>query len=127
MSLKDLLIDEKKVNNLRIKVLEIQENHIIFGDQTGLAICSTHDSNLKNLAKGSCYMILKPIKQDENIFIPNEKLKPIKIEEFSLSAKAKEIQKLVNLIKTKWPQKTEVTTESPDNLQTFQDAVRPKT
>ena len=123
MSLKDLLIDEKKVNNLRIKVLEIQENHIIVGDKTGLAICSTHDSNLKNLAKGSCYMILKPIKQDENTFVPNEKLKPIKIGEISVKANSKEIQKLVNLIKTKLPEKTGAITKALDNLNTFQEVL----
>ena len=123
MSLKDLLNDEKKVNNLRIKVLEIQENHIIVGDQSGLAICSTLDTNFKTLAKGGCYMILKPVKQDENTFIPNVKLKPIKMAEFPLPASTKEIQKLVNLIKEKCPHKTDTITEAPDNLQTFQDVL----
>ena len=124
MSLKDLLHDEKKVNNIKIKVLEIEGNHMVVGDQSSLGICSTHDANFKNLAKGNCYMILKPIKQDENTFVPNEKLKPIKVDAFSLSSKAKDVQKLVNLVRTKYPQEANVRSNVTDNLQTFQEILQ---
>ena len=41
------------------------------------------NSSSKDLIEGKCYMILKLVKQDDNNFIPNEKLKPVKIADFS--------------------------------------------
>ena len=115
---------KKKVNNIKIKVLEIEGNYMVVGDQSSLGICSTHDANFKNLDKGNCYIILKPIKQDENTFVPNEKLKPIKVDAFSLSSKAKDVQKLVNLVRTKYPQEANVRSNVTDNLQTFQEILQ---
>ena len=124
MSLKDLLQNEKKVNHIRIKILEIEENHVVVGDQSSVAICCTHDANFKNLTKGNFYLLVKPIKMDENTFIPNEKLKPVNISEFSLPARTKEVQKLVNLIKTKSTPNTKFNADMLDNLKTFQEILQ---
>ena len=121
MSLKDLLQNEKKVNHIKIKILEIEENHMVVGDQSSVAICCTHDANIKNLTKGNFYMLVKPIKLDKNTIIPNEKLKPVKISEFSLLARTKEVQKLVNLIKTKSTPNTEFNADMLGNLKAFDE------
>ena len=83
MSLKDLLLSEIKVNNIKIKIIAIHGENMIVGDSSMLAICSTSNSAYKSMKEGFCYMILKPIKHDSNHFIPNEKLKPIKIANFT--------------------------------------------
>ena len=119
MSLKDLLKVDKKVNNIKIKVLEIEDKNIIVADQTMVAICRADDSNF--LVKDNFYMLVKPIKHDDLNFILNEKLKPVKIKEFKLQNKEKEVQRLVNILKKSSKETTN--SDAQENLKTFSDII----
>ena len=87
MSLKDLLKGDKSVNHIKIKVMQVLHDNIIVGDSSMIAICCAVNSGFKSLTEGKCYMILKPVKQESNYLIPNEKLKPVKIADFPLNVK----------------------------------------
>jgi hypothetical protein len=98
MSLKDILQSETKVNTIKIKVIANRKENIIVGDSSMIAICSATNNAYENMVEGKCYMILKPIKQDANHFIGNEKLKPVKIADFPLSPKKADIRELLSLM-----------------------------
>ena len=66
MSLKDVLQSEKKVNNIKIKVISVHDENIIVADSSMQAICSFSNSGFKKMVEGQCYMIVRPIKQDTN-------------------------------------------------------------
>ena len=117
MSLKDLLQSEIKINNIKIKVIATHGELIIVGDTSMLSICCASNSAFKNMIEGDCYMILKPIKQDNNFFVPNEKMKPVKIANFSLQPKKAELNKLLALIQSN----SSVKTTSSSKLTAFKD------
>ena len=121
MSLKDLIQSEIKVNNIKIKVISKHDGNLIVGDASTLAICQSSKSEYMNMIEGQCYIILKPIKQDLNFFIPNEKFKPIKINTFLLVPKRIEINKLMSLIETKPPMKNSREEKSDNQFLTFED------
>jgi hypothetical protein len=124
MSLKDLLQGDISVKHIKIKVLQVLDDNIIVGDSSMMAICCAVNSGFKSLAEGKCYMILKPVKQESNYLIPNEKLKPVKIADFPLNVKRSEIQKLVSIIQNKSSEKTEDQNLIGNNLKTFEDIVK---
>ena len=121
MSLKDLLQNEIKVNNIRVKVISNHNENIIVGDASTLGICHTSNSEYLKMIEGQCYIIMKPIKQNLNLFIPNEKFKPIKIIPFALAPKKAEINKLMSLIETESPMKNSQLRKSDNQLSTFED------
>lgn len=124
MSLKDLLQNEIKVNNIKVKVISKHDENIIVGDSSMLAICHASNSAFNNLIEGQSYMILKPIKLDMNSFFPNEKFKPIKMANLSLSPKKTEINKLIALIQAKQIMKPPSEENSKTQLTTFQDIMK---
>ena len=69
-----------------------------------MAFCYNSDSGYKEMKEGLCYQILKPTVLSESEFIPNEKLKPTKINSFSVTPKKGEIAKLHSMV----PSKSEV-------------------
>ena len=87
MTLRQFLQGEKYPQYIKIKVLEAH-------DETGY----------KEMKEGLCYQILKPTVLSESEFIPNEKLKPTKINSFSVTPKKGEIAKLHSMV----PSKSEV-------------------
>ena len=121
MSLKDLLQNEIKVNNIRVKVISNHNENIIVGDASTLGICHTSNSEYLKMIEGQCYIIMKPMKQNLNLFIPNEKFKPIKIIPFALAPKKAEINKLMSLIETESPMKNSQLRKSDNQLSTFED------
>ena len=98
--MRDVLQTEKKVNNIKIKVISVHDDNIIVVDSSMQAICSAPNSAFKKMVEGECYQLVKPIKQDMNFFIPNEKLQPIKIPNFLVHIKKSETTKLLALIQT---------------------------
>jgi hypothetical protein len=124
MSLKDLLQSDVKVNHIKIKVIRKHNENLIVGDKSMLAICSAVNSSFKDLIEGKCYMILKPVKQDDNNFIPNEKLKPVKIADFPLTVKRTEEHRLVEIIKTNSCATSNLQADFKDNLKTFEDILK---
>ena len=84
-----------------------------------LAICSAVNSSSKDLIEGKCYIILKLVKQDDNNFIPNEKLKPVKIADFQFTVKRTEEQRLTRIIQTNSSAKINAQTKFKDTLETF--------
>ena len=100
MSLKDILQGDTEVRNIKIKVISKQGENAIVGDSSGVAICLASNTAFTNLAEGHCYQILKPKVKDANFIIPNEKLKPIKIENFTLTPKRSDIAKLNALLQS---------------------------
>ena len=118
MSLKDILHEEKDVNNLKVKVMVNKKESIIVGDSSMMAIFSTTNTAYENMLEGTCYMILKPKKQDINSFTANEKLKPVKIKAFTNTTKKAEISRLQSLIEETSPKKVHM---SKEKLTTFND------
>ena len=118
MSLKDILHEEKDVNNLKVKVIVNEKENIIVGDSSMTAIFSTTNTDYENMLEGTCYMILKPKKQDTNSFTANEKLKPVKIKAFTITTKKAEISRLQSLIEETSPKKVHM---SKEKLTTFND------
>ena len=110
MSLKDIFQNEtnKQLNNIRIKVIVNKKENIIVGDTSMVAIFSATNSSHENMVEGSCYMILKPLKQDVNHFTANEKLKPVKIPDFAISPKKTDLNRLKDIM-----QATSLTKDDP--------------
>ena len=121
MSLKDVLQSETKVNNIKIKVISAQGELSIVGDSSMQAICSSSNSSFKNMVEGQFYMILKPMKQDMNTFVPNEKLKPLKIHGFPLQVKKADTNKLIALLQDNKCETLKTSTTPSSNLTTFQE------
>ena len=117
MSLKQFLQGEKHPQSLKIKVIEIHNDMSIVGDATALAICHNPNMEYKNMKVGQCYQILKPTAVTENEIMPNEKLKPIKINNFTVNTKKVELSKLQALM----PSVPVPTDRNSDNLITFKD------
>ena len=121
MSLKDLLDDEIKVNNIKVKFISMNGEHSIVGDATRLAICDLSNNYYKDCKEGDCYIIVKPIKQDNNIFIPNEKLRPIKMKPFPLIHNKNELKKLNGILQSSHSGKAPTTRNQTEKLTTFDD------
>ena len=121
MSLKDVLQSEKKVNHIKIKVISVHDENIIVADSSMQAICSSSNSGFKKMVEGQCYMIVKPIKQDTNFFVPKEKLQPIKIPCLSFQVKKSETNKLLALIPTNQSEKPLTSNNLTSKLPTFND------
>ena len=100
MSLKDLFHSEVKLQCIKIKVLATENENLIVGDSSMLAICSCSNDAYRNMKEGQSYMILRPLKKDDNTFIPPEKLKPVKINNMTLKPSKIEINKLQALLKS---------------------------
>ena len=128
MSLKDILQGDTEVRNIKIKVISKQGGNAIVGDASGVAICVASNNAFTHLVEGQCYQILKPKMKDLNFIIPNEKLKPIKIENFTLTPKKSEIAKLNILLQSNsvGQPKTENITSRPSTFQDILD-LPPKT
>ena len=118
MLLKDILQDEKNVNNLKVKVIMNRKESIIVGDSSMIAIFSTTNTSYENMIEGSCYMIIKPTKQDSNSFTANEKLKPVKIKAFTVPTKKTELNRLQSIIEQLSPKVDDL---SKEKLKTFKD------
>ena len=121
MSLKDLMQNGINVKHVKIRIIEKHDENIIVGDKTMIAICMAVNAEFKKVIEGKCYMLLKPVKHDANYFIPNEKLKPVKISDFSISVKTKDVQKLADIIQTNPSLKTTTQADIKINLSTFED------
>ena len=121
MSLKDVLQSEKKVNNIKIKVISVHDENIIVADSSMQAICSCSNTAFKKMIEGQCYMIVKPIKQDMHFFIPHEKLQPVKIPNFTFQVKKSETHKLLALIPTNQSENPETSSNLTSKLTTFKD------
>ena len=121
MSIKDLLQNEAKVNHLRVKVITNNGDKILVGDSSMLAICCATNNSYQKMIEGKCYMLLKPIKQDANHFIPNGKLKPTKVPDFPFSPKRTEISKLQHLLQPAVDVDINSGFNSKDQLKTFDD------
>ena len=117
MSLKQFLQGEKQPQSLKVKVLEIHNDKSIVGDATALAICHNPNSEYKDMKVGQCYQILKPTAVTENEIVPNDKLKPIKINNFPVNTKKLELAKLQALM----PSVPVPADRNSDNLTTFKD------
>ena len=119
MLLKDILQDEKNVNNLKVKVIMNRKESIIVGDSSMMAIFSPTNTSYENMIEGSCYMIIKPTKQDSNSFTANEKLKPVKIKAFTVPTKKIELNRLQSIIEQLSPKVDDDL--SKGKLKTFKD------
>ena len=129
MSLKEVLQDDTKVRTIKIKVIVNQGEKAIVGDGSGLAICCSPNIGFRQMQEGKCYTILKPLKLDDNTFIPNEKLKPFQIDTFPLTPKKSELIKLQTILKDNLEKKDRHVDKHRSNLTTFQDVANfpPKT
>ena len=101
MTLRQFLQQEKSPQSIKIKVIETHDDKSIVGDTTALAICLNSNLAFKEMKEGQCYQILKPTVISEKEFIPNEKLKPIKINNFPVIPKKTELAKLQTMIHSK--------------------------
>ena len=61
------------------------------------------------------------MKQDMNTFVPNEKMKPVKIRGYPLQVKKADTNKLLSLIKANRSEKPAEGNNSLTSLKTFQD------
>ena len=119
MSLKQFLKGEKVPQSIKFKVIETHHDKLIVGDATALAICHNPNLEYKNMKEGQCYQILKPTAVTENEIMPNDKLKPIKINNFTVSVKKSELVKLQALIPSVSQEKPLPAVETSDNLMTL--------
>ena len=121
MSLKQFLLGEKSPQYIKIKVIESHQEKSIVGDATSLAICCNPNKEFQNMKQGQCYQILKPTTINENEFIPNEKLKPIKINNFTVSPKKHDLAKLQTLISSHTEDKPSSIDKKPGRPTSFKD------
>lgn len=130
MSLQELLAGEKKLQNIKVKVLKNVGESTIVGDTSGLAICSATNKDFESMSEGQCYIILKPLKLDDNSFVPNEKFKPVKTANFVVKYDKSQLAHLHTLLKTKPETETPVEKDKVQaKLLTFKDlkVMPPKT
>ena len=50
------------------------------------------------MEEGQCYLIQKPLMKDKHGIIPNEKLRPVKIEPFNIPDRKQELKKLKSIL-----------------------------
>ena len=86
-------------------MISIERDLIIVADSSMQAICASSNSSFKTMIEGQFYMLLKPMKQDMNTFVPNEKMKPVKICGYPLQVKKADTNKLLSLIKANHSEK----------------------
>ena len=129
MSLKQLLQGEKTVQSVKVKVISTHTEKSIVGDATSIAICHNINTEFQNMKQGQCYQILKPTLKSENEFVPNEKLKPIKINNFSVTPKKQELATLQALMPSSTEKKEKQSDNTPKMTTSFKDieAMPPKT
>ena len=100
MTLKEVLAGETTIPKIKVKVIKKIGETAIVGDASGLAICCASNTAFTAMIEGQCYIILKPINIDANSFIPNEKLKPVKIDNFVIKPDKNQLSKLQTLLKS---------------------------
>ena len=120
MSLKELLKGEKTLQSVKIKVISSHDEKSIVGDNTSLAICYNTNSEFQNMKPGQCYQILKPSVRGENEFVPNEKLKPIKVNNFEVKHNKQELAKLQAMMNPKNETKA-MSRDKNNQLTSFKD------
>ena len=121
MTLRQFLQGEKSPQYIKVKVLETHDEKSIVGDTTALAICHNSNSGYKEMKEGLCYQMLKPTVLSESEFIPNEKLKPIKINNFSVTPKKGELAKLQSMMPSKSEAKPFPSQKKNDKQISFKD------
>ena len=123
MTLRQFLQREKSPQSIKIKVIETHVDKSIVGDTTALAICLNSNLAFKEMKEGQCYQILKPTVISEREFIPNEKLKPIKINNFPVTPKKTELTKFQTMILSKSEVKPLSDQRKHDKPTSFKDIV----
>ena len=129
MSLKQLLQGEKTIPSVKVKVISNQNEKSIVGDASSLAICHNTNTEFQNMKQGQCYQILKPTVKSGNEFVPNEKLKPIKVNNFSVTPKKQELAILQAMMHSNSDKKDMPSDKVPKITTSFKDieAIPPKT
>ena len=122
MTLKEVLAGDTKIPKIKVKVIKKNGESAIVGDASGLAICCASNTAFTSMIEGQCYIILKPINIDANSFIPNEKFKPVKIDNFVIKPDKNQFSKLQTLLKSTSETKLTVEeTKAPLKLPTFNE------
>ena len=121
MSLKDVLLEELKVNHVKVKVVHKQADKFIVADSSMLAIFLATNIHYEKLIEGKCYMLLKPIKQDETQFMCNEKLKPVTVKDFPVNFKKPDFNQLKNMLSQDSCKKSTSNNSLPVQFKTFEE------
>ena len=129
MSLKQLLQGEKAVHSIKVKVISNHNDMSIVGDASSLAVCHNVNIDFQNMKPGQCYQILKPKVKSGNEFVPNEKLKPIKVTNFTVTPKKQELATLQAMMQSTTEKKDMPSDKHSKMMTSFKDIERipPKT